>query len=97
MALAVAVAVLGVGRLTRIITYDDFPPAAWAREKWDILTNDGSWSKLAHCHWCAAPWVMLVCIVWGYASSLHWTWWAFWAWLGIAYITSMVIDRDQSE
>lgn len=92
---AVLVAVFGVGRLARIITYDDFPPAILARSYWDRLTRDGSWAKLAHCQWCATPWIMAVCLLWGYFSSLNWTWWVFWGWLGIAYLASIVIGRDE--
>jgi hypothetical protein len=97
IALAVVVAVFGVGRLSRILTYDDFPPAAWARDRWDRLTRDGSWSKLAHCQWCATPWIMAGCIAWAWLSGLHWTWWLFWAWLGISYLASIVIARDEPE
>lgn len=92
--LAIAVAVLGVARLTRIITYDAFPPAAWARSKWIKLTKAGPWALLAECFWCATPWVMVVCIAWGWFSSLHWSWWVFWGWLGLSYLASMVIARD---
>lgn len=96
---AILVIVLGAGRLTRIITYDDFPLAVQARIAWDRLTNDGPWSKLAHCFWCAGPWVTLVCLGW-LAASL-WSlpalivWFCFWGWLGISYLTSMVVARDE--
>lgn len=92
---AVLVAVLGTGRLTRVIVHDDFPPSVWARIKWDSLTRDGSWSKLAHCWWCATPWIMAICIAWGYFSSLHWSWWLFWGWLGLSYLAAIVIARDE--
>lgn len=93
--LAVATAVLGVGRLARVATHDPFPPAIWLRMRWDRLVKDGSWSKLAHCFWCATPWIMLVCIAWGALSSFHWTWWAFWGWLALSYLAAIVIARDE--
>lgn len=93
--LALVVLFFGPGRLSRILVHDDFPPAAWLRIQWDRITRDGSWSKLAHCPWCATPWITLICLVWGYASNLHWTWWAFWGWLAAAYIASIIIDRDE--
>lgn len=94
---AVLVAAFGVGRLARILTYDDFPPAAWARVIWDRITNDGPWAKLAHCQWCATPWIMLICLAWGVFSSLHWTWWLFWGWLALSYLASIIIARDEPE
>lgn len=98
---AVLVAVFGVGRLTRVLTYDSFPPAAWIRAKWETVTADkasgrpGEWGKLATCFWCATPWIMLVCIGWGLLSSLHWSWWLFWGWLALSYLASIVIARDE--
>lgn len=93
--LALATAIFGVGRLTRVITYDSFPPAVWARKFWvEKVARGGAWGLLAECFWCATPWVMAVCIGWGWFSSLHWTWWVFWGWLGISYLASMVIARD---
>lgn len=94
---ALLVAVFGVGRLSRILTYDDFPPAAWVRTIWDRITNDGDWSKLAHCQWCATPWIMAACLAWAWLSGLHWTWWLFWGWLGLSYLASIVIARDEPE
>lgn len=94
---ALLVAVFGAGRLARVITYDKFPPAAWARMVWDRITKDGAWSILAHCFWCATPWVMAVCLAWAWLSSLHWTWWLFWGWLGLSYIASMIVARDEPE
>jgi hypothetical protein len=95
--LALVVATFGAGRLVRIIVHDSFPPAAWLRIQWDRITRDGPWSMLAHCHWCLTPWIMLICLGWGYLSNLHWTWWAFWGWLAISYIATMVVERDERE
>lgn len=98
---AVLVAVLGVGRLVRVITQDSFPPAVWFRIKWDYVTRDrqtgadGKWGLLANCVWCLTPWMMAICIAWGLATGFHWSWWLFWGWLGLSYITSMVIVRDE--
>ncbi len=95
---AILVAIVGVARLTRVLTYDVYPPSIWFRMTWTRITNDGPWSKLATCYWCASPWVMLVCMGW-LAASL-WSlpalivWFAFWGWLGLSYLASMVINRD---
>lgn len=97
--LAMAVGVLGVGRLTRVIVYDDFPPATWLRMQWDRITNDGEWSKLFHCWWCMSFWVSLLCIGWFLLIDLHpffqWSWWIFWGALALSYVATMVIVRDE--
>lgn len=95
--LALITAIVGPARLTRVLTYDTFPPAAWIRATWETITKGGEWAKLATCFWCAAPWITLVCIAWGLLSSLHWTWWLFWGWLALSYLASMVIARDGDE
>jgi hypothetical protein len=99
LALAILVAVLGVGRASRILTYDDFPPAMWLRMKWDWITRDGSWGKLLRCQWCATPYIMAVCVAWFFlGQTILWVagaWWFFWGILALAYVASMVIVRDE--
>jgi len=98
--LAVLVVILGVGRLSRVVTYDAFPPAAWLRDSWNMLligTRFEGWAKLITCPWCFTPWLMLVAIVW-FMLAGGWVlvaWWIFWGWLGLAYVASMVIARDE--
>jgi hypothetical protein len=105
LVLAIAVGILGSARLTRVITYDDYPPAEWVRERWTYLTRSrrhstperivpGAWSKLVTCWWCATPYVTAGCAAHGYFTSLHWSWWAVWGVLGASYVAAMVIARD---
>lgn len=94
-------AVLGVGRLVRVITYDQFPPSIWWRDTWRRITNDGPWAKLFTCFWCLPFWVVLVNFGWFYAGTfVDWiaiAWWVFWGALAVAYLASMVIARDSPE
>lgn len=97
-AVAVAVLVLGAGRLTRVITWDDYPPSAWLRAKWVDLTHGNGWSKLFLCFWCMSPWISLLALIHGLLSfgrPWEWTWWLFWGWLALSYLTAMVIARDE--
>lgn len=97
--IAILVMILGVGRLTRVIVHDDFPPAMWWRDVWRSLTNDGPWSKLFLCWWCLSFWVALVSIGWFIAGLfvvwIAWTWWIFWGALAVSYAATMVIVRDE--
>jgi hypothetical protein len=97
--LTIAVAVLGVGRLTRVIVHDDFPPAVWWRIKWSTWTHDGPWSKLFLCWWCLSFWIALICVGWfllipGSVFFL-WSWWIFWGSLALSYVAAMIIVRDE--
>lgn len=99
--LAILVAWFGTARLTRIITHDDYPPAAWLRSRWIALTwdrkndSEGDWGKLATCIWCAQPYVVAICMVWAYFTDFHWTWWAFWAWMALSQAGSTLLAYDE--
>ncbi len=96
---ATLTAILGVARLTRILVYDDFPPAAWWRATWEGITKGNSWNKLFNCWWCLSPWIALVCIGWWLVGTLvPWVavaWWVWWGMLAIGYVATMVIVRDE--
>lgn len=100
---AVLVAVVGAGRLTRIITHDSYPPARavrewWVRVTWNKETNEeGRWGLLATCHWCAAPYVFAIVLISGWLTDLHWGWWVFWGWLAGSYLTAMLVERDEKD
>lgn len=100
---AVAVVIVGVARATRLVVHDHYPPVRWFRSKWDHWTRirssgeNGPWALLVHCHYCAAPYIMVVALAWGYFSSLHWTWWAFWGWLALSYAASILVSNDGDE
>jgi hypothetical protein len=99
--LAVIVGVVGAARLTRVVTYDDFPPAMWWRIKWAEITHDGPWAKLFTCSWCLAWYIVLVMMgtflltfVWVWAA---WLWWIFWGSLAMAYLASMWVYWDEGK
>lgn len=93
-----AVAVLGVARLTRVAVYDDFPPAVWWRDRWLTWTDGSGWEKLFLCWWCLSFWVALACIGWWIAGWfvlwIAWAWWIFWGGLAVGYLAPMLIVRD---
>ncbi len=97
--LAILVGVLGTGRLTRAVVYDDFPPFVWWRMKWSEWTGGGPWEKLFHCWWCLGFWVALVCIGWFLLIDVNafflWSWWIFWGALALSYVSAMIIVRDE--
>lgn len=96
--LAVAVVtVVSSARLTRLATFDAFPPIQWLRDKYDEKTDGNSWQLLAHCPYCAAPWFTLAVLLSGYFSDFHVVWWLFNGWLAASYLASMVMVHDGDE
>lgn len=96
------VAVVGVGRVNRLVTYDDFPPAAWFRQKWTNITKGGKWGKIAFCIWCLSPYAAAFAIGWLIVGLLvaPWivlAWWIFWGWLTIAYLASILTYFDEGK
>lgn len=96
--LTIAVAVVGVARLTRIAVYDSFPPAVAFRTLWQKWTDGTGWEKLAVCWWCFSVWVAALAVGW-YIAGLFvaWimvAWWIFWGTLALAYLAPMLIVRD---
>jgi hypothetical protein len=91
------VAVLGVGRATRLLTYDDYPPVVWLRLHWAKLVRYGPWQKLVTCGWCASPYIAAGCIGWyllADGTGWAWTWWFVWGALALSYAAVMVMVRD---
>lgn len=99
-ALAVLVAIIGSARLTRVITYDDFPPSVWFRV-WFRSWAKEDWHKLVECPWCMGPWVTLVAIGTFLLTFVHpafaWLWWLFWAWMAMSYLVSQYVYWDEGK
>jgi hypothetical protein len=96
LVLAIIVAWVGSARLTRIAVYDDYPPAEWVRAQ--IVARVGEkWGKIATCIWCGAPYVVAICMIWGYFSDFHWSWWAFWGWMALSQAASTLLAYDEPE
>lgn len=101
MLLMIAIAVLGVARVTRVLVYDEFPPTMWIREMWLRLTRENAWAKLWFCWWCMSVWIAALCVGWWiaglYVLWAAWSWWIFWGIFALAYLAPMVIVRDEPD
>lgn len=100
--LTLLVAVLGTARVTRIATYDKFPPADKLRRWWVKKTLDTGWEDLATCIWCAGPWLTLMCVVWFLVGWLWvpWllvAWWIFYTWMALSYLVSQYVYWDEGK
>lgn len=100
IAAAVVVGVVGSARVTRLVVADAFPPIAHFRAWWANVTsdkdgNEGSWTVLFSCPWCAAPYIVAANMAWALLSDLHWSWWLFNGWMSAAYATSWIVFHDE--
>jgi hypothetical protein len=93
----VAAFVFAIGataRITRLFTWDKYPPMVWLRMKWDDLTNDGPWALLMHCGYCFGMWAGAVVVASGYLSDFHTAWWLVCGWLTISYFGATYMAHD---
>lgn len=100
--IAALVAVLGIGRMARLLTFDTFPPAKALRTWWYERTKGkADWADLMFCPFCIAPWLTVLCLghfALGYTAVwIAWSWWLFWGWLALAYVAAMVVSYDQPD
>lgn len=97
--IAIPILILGAGRFTRLVTYDDFPPTIWLRVQWDKVTEGSTWNKLLHCFWCFGHWATLLVGAWFvvgiFVPWIAWTWWIVWTWFALSYLVSMLVARDE--
>jgi hypothetical protein len=93
--IAVAVVTtLSSARITRLITWDSFPPSVRVRMLWDRITRDGEWALLVHCGYCFGLWAAGFVVLWGYLSDFNTAWWLFNGWLGAGYLAAIVMAND---
>lgn len=97
------VAIVSSARLTRLATYDHFPPVEWVRNKFVDLTDRSDrsrrWQLLAYCPYCASFWITLIVVLSGWGSDWHEAWWMVNGSLAASYLAAilMVHDGDDGE
>lgn len=91
-----AVTVLSAARLTRLAVYDDFPPVAWVRDRYESKAP-GKWKLLALCGFCASFWVTLAVVLWGWLTDFNEVWWIINAVFGASYLAASYVARDGDE
>lgn len=101
--LAFVVAVLAIGRLTRLIYFDDFPPSEWIRRSWDWVTrvdpdtprdSREGWNKLLYCPYCLSFYVGVAVVSWALLSDFHWSWWAVMSTVAASYLAAIIVASD---
>ena len=94
-----AVTITSSARITRLVTYDKFPPVEWLRDKYADATDGSGWQLLAFCAYCASFWVTLAVVLVGYYTDFHEAWWLVNAIFGGSYLAAilMVHDGDNDE
>lgn len=98
---AVLVAVFSIARTARLLTFDDFPPVQWLRDRVVVWLSHGErrskWLPLTNCPFCLCPYLAAGMAVWVWLSQLDvWWWWINGAWAA-AYVAAIIVARDEPE
>lgn len=107
--IAVAVVtIVSASRITRLLTFDDFPPIRWAREKFEDKFDGTGWEIIAFCPWCMTPWVTVGVVGWADIAGVldgkpAWggdgelsqpIWWLVNGVFAASYLAAMLMVRD---
>jgi hypothetical protein len=95
--IAVAVVtVMSSARLTRLATYDKFPPALWLRRVYGEWTDRHApgWGLVAFCGYCASFWLTALVLLTGYYTDWHEAWWLVNSIFGASYLAAIVMAFD---
>lgn len=92
------VTIISAARLTRLATFDVFPPARWLRDTWgDIMDAHDltrGWMVLPFCQWCFSFWATLPVVLWGYFTDFHDAWWIVNGALAASYLAAIFMTND---
>ena len=110
---AAVLSVIATARITRLITFDVYPPSLWFRNWWDERTGFrdhrgelkrdssgnvlGRWTPLVHCGYCAGMYVAPVVVLSGWLSGWHTAWWVVTGILSAAYLGAITMAYDGEE
>lgn len=88
------VAVGGVARVTRLLTWDVYPPVAFVRRWYISKMGESDWAVLAQCAYCAAPYVAAGDLAWGYFTHWQTAWFIVNTWLTVSYAAAITVRYD---
>lgn len=92
-----AVTITSSARITRLVTYDKFPPVQWLRDKYADLTDRPrllGWQLLAFCAYCASFWITVGVVLWGYLTDWQPVWWVVNGTFGASYLAAILMVHD---
>lgn len=93
--------IVSSARLTRVVTFDVFPPTRWLRNAWGDLMDRASLTRgyaiLLSCQWCFSFWATLGVVLWGYYSDWDEVWWIVNGSLAASYLAAIFMTNDTDD
>lgn len=96
--IAVAViTIMSAARITRLLTFDKFPPIKFFRDKYEDATDGSNWQLIAYCAYCMSPWVTLLIVGWGYLVDFDTAWFLVNGIFAASYSAAIIVALDKGE
>lgn len=98
---AFLIGVIAVGRATRLLVFDTWPPGKRFRE-WFVVKMGDTWGPLILCPFCTAPYLAALDLAW-YLAAREWStplffaWWIVNVWAALSYLAAILVAYDQPE
>lgn len=90
--------IVSSSRLTRVVTFDVFPPARWLRDAWGNLMDRSrltqGYAILLFCQWCFSFWATLAVVLWGFLADWNEVWWIINGSLAASYLAAIFMTND---
>lgn len=96
--------IVSASRLTRLATWDEFPPVKWLRNKYAAVTDGSDWQVLAFCGYCASFWITAFVVGWGWLAGVYTdspetsvsgnVWWIINGVLATSYLAAILMAHD---
>lgn len=102
-AAVVLTTIVSASRLTRLATWDEFPPVKWLRDKYADATDGNGWQILAFCGYCASFWITGAVVGWGILAHVYGhppndvsgnVWWIVNGILATSYLAAILMAHD---
>lgn len=95
--------IVSAARITRLLTWDDFPPTKTLREWYGRKAGD-AWGLLLFCGYCCSFWVTAAIVGWGWLAGVYEDhpetttpfsiWWAVNAVFAASYLAAVFMAND---
>lgn len=88
------VTIVSSARITRLLTYDQFPPILAARDWFADKTDGSGWQLIAYCAYCMSFWVTIGIVLSGWFSGFHLIWWLVNSIFAGSYLAAVFMVHD---
>lgn len=96
-----AIIIVSSARLTRLWTFDDFPPVQsvrdWLYDRLDNTKRGRAWQPITWCPYCSSFWITAAVAGWGWLTDFNSVWFFLNGALAASYLASILMVNDSDD